>query len=88
MRQIRQFWACVSNFLTGDHSDGNNYLTASARVRVRVKEFKIEYVATTVGTEFASTAPTALVSSVTVAANNSYLSACSQKYKYHGFILL
>jgi hypothetical protein len=28
------------------------------------------------------------VSSVTVAANNSYLSACSQKYKYHGFILL
>jgi superfamily II DNA helicase RecQ len=29
MRQIRQFWACVSNFLTGD-SGGNNYLTASA----------------------------------------------------------
>jgi hypothetical protein len=30
MRQIRQFWACVSNYLTGDESDGNNILNTSA----------------------------------------------------------
>jgi hypothetical protein len=30
MRQIRQFWACVSNFVTGDDQDGNSFLTSSA----------------------------------------------------------
>jgi hypothetical protein len=30
MRQIRQFWACVSNFVTGDNSDGNNFRKPSA----------------------------------------------------------
>jgi superfamily II DNA helicase RecQ len=30
MRQVRQFWACVSNFLTGDDQDGHSYLTSKA----------------------------------------------------------
>jgi hypothetical protein len=30
MRQIRQFWACVSNFVTGDDEDGNSFVTSSA----------------------------------------------------------
>jgi len=30
MRQIRQFWACVSNFVSGDDTDGNNFMKSSA----------------------------------------------------------
>ena len=30
MRQIRQFWACVSNFVTGDDEDGKTRLTSIA----------------------------------------------------------
>ncbi|KAI2495243.1 hypothetical protein MHU86_19297 [Fragilaria crotonensis] len=30
MRQIRQFWACVSNFVTGDDEDGKAFLTSTA----------------------------------------------------------
>ena len=30
MRQIRLFWACVSNFVTGDDEDGKAFLTSTA----------------------------------------------------------